>query len=137
MISFYAYTPDGRITMTGFCPVDQLPYQRVVGATVEAGAADHKTQYRSSDGALVDLPAQPSPNHVFDYTTKTWVTDNTLAETSVRAKRGKLLNASDWTQLPDVPLETKAAWAVYRQALRDVTEQPGFPADISWPGTPE
>ena len=50
-----------------------------------------------------------------------------------RARRNRLLQASDWTQLPDVPLATKAAWATYRQALRDITEQPGWPTDITWP----
>lgn len=50
--------------------------------------------------------------------------------------RARLLNESDWTQLPDVPLETKSAWADYRQALRDITEQPGFPKNVVWPEKP-
>jgi hypothetical protein len=29
----------------------------------------------------------------------------------------------------------KAQWATYRQALRDLTDQPGFPDQINWPGT--
>ena len=53
----------------------------------------------------------------------------------VRAERDRLLQASDWTQLPDVPLVTKEAWAVYRQALRDVTLQPD-PFNITWPVAP-
>jgi hypothetical protein len=42
-----------------------------------------------------------------------------------KQKRNQLLTNSDWTQLPDVPIDTsvKAAWTVYRQALRDMTEQ--------------
>lgn len=51
-------------------------------------------------------------------------------------QRNQLLAASDWTQLPDVPLETKEAWATYRQALRDITDQPGYPLDIAWPTPP-
>jgi hypothetical protein len=45
---------------------------------------------------------------------------------------------SDWTQLADVPLtaEMKAQWATYRQQLRDLTDQAGFPDQINWPGTP-
>jgi hypothetical protein len=54
----------------------------------------------------------------------------------VRAKRTYLLAESDWTQLPDVPLATKQAWAAYRQALRDITEQPGFPLEVVWPEPP-
>lgn len=52
--------------------------------------------------------------------------------------RNHLLANSDWTQLPDVPLtaEQKAAWATYRQALRDVPAQAGFPENINWPVIP-
>jgi hypothetical protein len=56
----------------------------------------------------------------------------------VVAQRNALLANSDWTQLADVPLtaEMKAQWATYRQALRDITDQSGFPDQINWPGTP-
>lgn len=52
-----------------------------------------------------------------------------------RAQRNSLLAASDWSQLPDVPVD-KAAWAAYRQALRDVPEQDGFPSNVEWPTKP-
>jgi hypothetical protein len=52
----------------------------------------------------------------------------------VRAERNKLLVASDWTQLPDAPVDA-AAWATYRQALRDVTTQTD-PFAIVWPESP-
>lgn len=57
-------------------------------------------------------------------------------EIEVRQDRDRRLAASDWTQLPDVPLANREAWAVYRQALRDVTEQVGFPFDVVWPASP-
>ena len=53
-----------------------------------------------------------------------------------RDERNARLAASDWTQLPDVPEAVKNKWAVYRQALRDVTSQAGFPHDIVWPSEP-
>lgn len=53
----------------------------------------------------------------------------------VRAERNARLTACDWTQLPDAPADT-AAWAAYRQALRDVTAQVGFPWDVTWPTPP-
>jgi hypothetical protein len=53
----------------------------------------------------------------------------------VRAERSRLLSACDWTQLQDVPIATKEAWATYRQALRDVTEQ-ADPFSIVWPVAP-
>lgn len=53
-----------------------------------------------------------------------------------RAERNRLLAASDWTQLPDVPETTRLAWEPYRQALRDVPDQPGFPYEVEWPEQP-
>ena len=60
-------------------------------------------------------------------------------EMQVRAARNSLLDLCDWTQLPDAPLtaEQKQEWAEYRQALRDVPEQAGFPENVVWPSTPE
>ena len=57
----------------------------------------------------------------------------------IRAERNRLLAESDWTQGGDSPLsdEQKSAWAAYRQALRDVPEQEGFPFDVIWPQKPQ
>lgn len=55
--------------------------------------------------------------------------------TSVRTERNNLLAASDWTQVEDAPVD-KLAWATYRQALRDITAQAGFPETIEWPSLP-
>lgn len=55
---------------------------------------------------------------------------------SVRDERNALLAASDWTQLPDSPVD-RQAWSVYRQALRDITSQSGFPFLIVWPTQPD
>jgi hypothetical protein len=54
----------------------------------------------------------------------------------VSIKRSKLLIESDWTQLPDVTLFNKEAWAAYRKSLRDISTQPGYPWTIEWPITP-
>lgn len=52
-----------------------------------------------------------------------------------RAIRNGLLTASDWTQVADAPVD-QPAWATYRQALRDVPSQAGFPSAIDWPTRP-
>jgi hypothetical protein len=57
-------------------------------------------------------------------------------EEFIREKRNRLLIASDWTQVLDAPLD-QTAWAIYRQELRDITDQVGFPNDIIWPVKPE
>ena len=51
---------------------------------------------------------------------------------SVRTSRNDKLKESDWTQVADATVD-KAAWATYRQALRDITAQAGFPWTIIWP----
>jgi hypothetical protein len=52
----------------------------------------------------------------------------------MRLERYRLLSASDWTQVPDAPTD-KAAWAAYRQALRDITQHPEWP-NVDWPIQP-
>lgn len=54
---------------------------------------------------------------------------------SVRDQRNTKLAESDWTQLTDAPVNS-ALWATYRQALRNVPSQTGFPWDITWPDAP-
>jgi hypothetical protein len=53
----------------------------------------------------------------------------------VRQQRNQLLSDCDWTQLPDAPVET-TSWVTYRQALRDITVQAGFPHNVIWPEEP-
>jgi hypothetical protein len=55
---------------------------------------------------------------------------------AIRAMRDQKLSASDWTQLADAPVD-KAAWAAYRQDLRNVPAQAGFPWDVIWPEAPK
>ncbi|MGE4191776.1 MAG: tail fiber assembly protein [Pseudodesulfovibrio sp.] len=60
------------------------------------------------------------------------------AAMTVRAERDALLTACDWTLLRDAPLSTEqvAEWAAYRQELRDVPQQAGFPQAVTWPEAP-
>ena len=54
---------------------------------------------------------------------------------SVREQRSTKLADCDWTQVADSPVD-KAVWATYRQALRDITAQSGFPWTVTWPDAP-
>ena len=60
---------------------------------------------------------------------------NDAQAAQIRAERNTKLAASDWTQVADAPVD-QAAWAAYRQALRDITAQAGFPWDVQWPEMP-
>jgi hypothetical protein len=106
------------------------------------------------------LPVQPVPAPEVDYTQnvteggpepvdgmwrQSWLVSDASAEeiaerlqskeAEVRQQRNELLSACDWTQLPDSPADHEV-WATYRQELRDVTAQEGFPWDVVWPEMP-
>lgn len=52
---------------------------------------------------------------------------------AVRADRDRMLASCDWTQIADASVPNKEAWATFRQALRDVPLQAGFPFNVQWP----
>lgn len=58
------------------------------------------------------------------------------AAAGARGDRNNRLAKSDWTQIPDATVD-KAVWATYRQSLRDITVQDGFPHTITWPEEPD
>jgi len=88
-------------------------------------------------GGTVTTSFPPAADYIFDYVTKEWIPDIPVLETKARERRNRFLVASDWTQMPDVSIATKAAWATYRQALRDITAQAGYPTEITWPTPPQ
>jgi hypothetical protein len=53
----------------------------------------------------------------------------------VRKERNYKLMECDWTQLQDAPVNLQD-WVSYRNALRDLPSQNGFPWDITWPDKP-
>ena len=88
----------------------------------------------------VACPDSVSPGWLFSDGQYAEPPADTEAEAArVRSERNVLLAESDWTQLADAPLavEQKTAWATYRQALRDITEQPTFPTSVQWPEAPQ
>lgn len=62
-----------------------------------------------------------------------------IQASAVRKQRDQFLAETDWAVLPDSPLDgtSQTALKAYRQALRDVPQQEGFPNSISWPNMPE
>ena len=73
------------------------------------------------------------------YNGEVTVEDIPITAEEARAQRDKLLLETDWTQVLDAPIsaESREAFRVYRQALRDITEQESFPEVIDWPVKPE
>ena len=73
---------------------------------------------------------------VRDKTTKEIETEAAIKSAEIRSERNRLLAESDWTQLADSSAD-KDVWAVYRQFLRDITTQEGFPWEVIWPEKPQ
>ena len=63
---------------------------------------------------------------------------DTVLAASARHKRDRLIAATDYLVTPDYPIEPDrlAKIKIYRQALRDIPEQSGFPRSITWPAKP-
>jgi len=97
---------------------------------------DHLTQTRTDvDAALID-GVWTQVWQVTDLSSEEILERNTTQANVVRKIRNAKLVESDWTQIPDSTVD-KATWATYRQALRDITAQSGFPWDITWPVEPQ
>ena len=94
--------------------------------------------YAAAQG-WISLPEGAGIGWVFDgqkWDNPNKPTTEQIAE-NVRFQRNSILAATDWTQAADVPQATKDKWAPYRQALRDIPQQPGFPENITWPVAPD
>jgi len=77
-----------------------------------------------------------SPKPTLDELEAAWpAVRDARAWAEVRAERDALLAACDWTQVTDAPVDAQV-WAGYRQALRDVPQSAGSPADVVWPVEP-
>lgn len=82
----------------------------------------------------------PGAFETWDASAGAWVPDPAKRAAAVRAERDARLAASDATALPDYPHADEAArtaWLNYRQALRDVPAQTGFPESLDWPPLPD
>jgi hypothetical protein len=95
--------------------------------------------YGHRQGTDLEVPMPPSDKHRWDFINNKWIVDNEKAWAALRDKRDQLLAESDWTQVNDSPLSSqlKAAWATYRQALRDVPSKTVDPLNPIWPTKPQ
>jgi hypothetical protein len=138
MKNFYVYNAEGEILRHGYCQERDLEAQAQPGEIVAEGDADFRLHY-IADGKVCEKGPQPSPHHLFDIASRSWVADMGAAWASVRAERAAKLAASDWTDTVSAGMrlssEALARWASYRQALRDITKQPD-PLGITWPERP-
>jgi hypothetical protein len=114
--------------MPNYAIIENNTIVNVVVAELEQGSAQQ----------WLPLPEGAGIGFIFDGTKWENPKQLTLEDITVlsRVRRNNLLLASDWTQVADAPVD-KAAWATYRQELRDISTQEGFPWAVVWPTQPE
>ena len=139
MIDYAIYNSLGKFISAGTAEaVNETALEP--GQSVYYGPVDILTEYfDTATQTLVQMSPQPTANHEFDYTSKTWVVNLEYAASTALAQRQKLLANSDWTDTVSAQarLGTQyATWQSYRQALRDITAQSGYPTTIEWPTVP-
>ena len=115
---------DATLDAHGYARFERTP-------DAENGVTIHSTEYYMCEDGVVR-------NKI----TVRELTQEEKLDRFIRARRSHLLAACDWTQAVDSPLSAakKEEWAVYRQALRDLTlEYPDVdhPSDVEWPQPPE
>lgn len=139
MINLLYYDKKGEIIQTFGVPEFAIPayippeglYKLEV--TVPIGENTHYVV----DSELVELPTKPDESYVFDYDLKTWVVSPEIAGNIVRDIRNTLLSEADILifKAEDLGQDTTALRS-YRQALRDITNQVGFPLEVIYPQIP-
>lgn len=127
----------GQIIQSGDCIDSDYDIQYVPNECEKLPIYSDPINQYIENGIVKDIPQKPEYQSYFDYQTKQWIKDKDAQGYVIKAKRNMLLAESDWTQLPDVPINTKTQWSTYRQELRDITSQPGYPFDVIWPTKPE
>lgn len=121
MKNFVIYNANGTILRVG--QADDISIQPLEGEFVLEGLADIMLD-RVVDGQVVRKDAAVIEAQEID-----------MAWRKLRSRRAHLLYACDWTQVPDAPVD-HAAWAAYRQALRDLPANTDDPRNPQWPSPP-
>lgn len=132
----YVISPSGEVLRTIGAPVEEAEANLRPGETWVVASNEYATgEWYYSGAGFVKIPDPPSAFHRWSQDRLEWTLDEEKAWASVRSSRDARLRTCDWTQLSDIPEQTRVAWIQYRQLLRDITSQPD-PLSIQWPNPP-
>lgn len=124
--------------LRGDNPNTSFPESPSVALLAEWGVYHYTVQGQPTYNNLTQKVSAAAFTEVDGAWTQGWEVSNLPAEDAernIRSQRDSLLSRTDWMALSDVAMLPE--WAVYRQALRDVTAQGGFPYSVIWPTEPE
>ena len=154
MKNYVVFDPaTGEIFAHGICPGAAFELQRRDGMGLIEAVASGETHYivdsvpvAYTEEQAAAKRARPGASHRWSNQTFSWVDQRSAEQIAAgkaagaRERRDRLLAESDWTdtlsaraRLGDALYQ---AWQDYRQALRDITRQPGFPSSVTWPAPP-
>lgn len=123
--SFPKQIPDETLLEFGMVPVTEVP-------APEFDPMTHFAEWGPvpvlQEGRWVLLPT------VREYSEEQIAERDAAKAAEVRSQRDRLLAETDWMALSDVTMSPEMA--DYRQALRDITDQVGFPHTVEWPTKP-
>ena len=98
-----------------------------------------RDEYRIVDNTPVSKPSKPGDDWLWDTYTLEWRLDHQEAEDRCRTQRNQLLSLIDRVNplwYASLTAEQQTQLQQYRQALLDITDQPGFPTEVVWPVKP-
>ena len=95
--------------------------------------------YDEETNEWVPPVAKPDVDAEWDEDSQEWIPGPEVLARDTRGKRDRLLAESDWVTIraTDIGDPVPTEWLDYRQALRDIPDQTGFPEEIDWPQEPE
>lgn len=139
MIYYVKVASDGRVLNAGSVQeAAWAAHQKAVGPLIQVDTpVPDCNAVAWRDGKLVQLPPAPGPHHRFSYADMQWQPDTEAVWSKVRDSRDAKLAKTDWrvTKASEDGKPMSKAWKDYRQALRDITQQPD-PFNIEWPVEP-
>lgn len=138
---------NGVVTQTGYVS-GEAKFEDQGGSALSVICPDYVNtrDYYYDGNEFLAYPPRPNAGIYWVWSGSEWADSRTQAEKdmdagiqweTVRKQRSVLLSECDWTQMPDVDLTEaqKEAWRIYRQKLRDITNQ-SDPYNIVWPKAP-
>lgn len=117
-------------------PIDNITFIEVDNSAIHVGG----TYYLDPSNNIKNSGLPPKPHYYFDPLEEQWKPDISQLSVSARTSRDRALQLSDWTDTLSAKSRLGDSlyiqWQEYRQALRDITAQEGFPENIIWPEAP-
>jgi len=138
----------GKILRVVEAPEDALFLQKAENELLLIYSENIANKYVNTESfEVLNLPDKPSDFHIFNWPAKQWDYSEELysqylvkLKTSIIVQRNNFLLNSDWSELPSALQRLGEAkiseWQTYRQALRDITTQEGYPSNVVWPSQP-